>query len=206
MQKRLANLISYVFHPLLMATGLVAILYYFAPSVIQPISEASIIPILLMVFILTYIIPLISIGMLKLTSSISSFKLSNRKERLMPFFFVTIYYALTTYLFANKVVLGRTLIIIFLAITAIIFLVAVITIFYKISAHSAGAWGLVGFLLGLYFKYPDNHLYYPIMAFIVLAGIINSSRLYLNEHDLEETFWGSILGFSISFGAIYLLT
>ena len=43
----------------------------------------------------------------------------------MPFFFVTIYYALTTYLFANKVVLGRTLIIIFLAITAIIFLVAI---------------------------------------------------------------------------------
>lgn len=206
MQKGLANLISYVFHPLLMATGLVAILYFFAPSVIQPISEKSIIPILLMIFILTYIIPLISIGMLKLTSSISSFRLSNRKERTMPFFFVSIYYALTTYLFANKVVLGRTVVVIFLAITAVIFLVALITIFYKISAHSAGAWGVVGFLLGLYFKYPDNHLYYPILATVVLAGVINSSRLLLNEHDLKEVFWGSVLGISVSFGSIYLLT
>ncbi len=206
MQKRLANLISYVFHPLLMATGLVAILYFFAPSVIQPISAESIIPILLMVFILTYIIPLISIGMLKITSSISSLKLSNRKERLMPFFFVTIYYGLTTYLFANKVVLGRTLIVIFLAITSVIFIVAVITIFYKISAHSAGAWGVVGFLFGLYFKYPDNHLFYPILAAIFMAGIINSSRLLLNEHSLNEIFWGSLLGIVVSFGSIYLLT
>ena len=206
MQKRLANLISYVFHPLLMATGLVAILYFFAPSVIQPISPESIVPILLMVFILTYIIPLISIGMLKITSSISSLKLSNRKERLMPFFFVTIYYGLTAYLFANKVVLGRTLIIVFFAITAIIFVVAVVTIFYKISAHSAGAWGVVGFMIGLYFKYPDSYLYYPIIGAIVLAGIINSSRLLLNEHSLTEIFWGSLLGVSVSFGSIYLLT
>ncbi|MEQ8924417.1 MAG: hypothetical protein RLO81_01325, partial [Fulvivirga sp.] len=88
MQRKLANFISYTFHPLIMATGLLAILYLFAPSVIQPISEQSIRPILLMVFILTYVIPLISIGMLKVTSNISSVKLSNRKERVMPFFFV----------------------------------------------------------------------------------------------------------------------
>ena len=91
-------------------------------------------------------------------------------------------------------------------ITAIIFIVSIVTIFYKISAHSAGAWGIVGFLIGLYFKYPDNHLYYPILAAIVMAGIINSSRMYLNEHNLNEIFWGSFLGIVVSFGSIYLLT
>jgi hypothetical protein len=205
-QKIFANFISYVFHPLLMATGLMAILYFFAPSVIQPISEASIKPILLMVFILTYIIPLISIGMLKLTSSISNLKLSNRRERLMPFFFITVYYGLTTYLFANKVVLGHTLLVIFASITAVIFFVTIITIVFKISAHSAGAWGMVGIMMALHFKYPDSQLFYPIIAGIVIAGVINSSRLYLGEHNLKEIGFGSLLGFIISFGTVFTLT
>lgn len=189
-----------------MATGLLAILYFFAPSVIQPISEKSIKPILLMVFILTYIIPLISIGMLKLTSNITSIKLSNRKERLMPFLFVAVYYGLTTYLFANKIVLGHTLIVIFSAITAIILFVALLSLVFKISAHSAGAWGMVGFMVAISFKYPDSQLFLPIIVAILIAGIINSSRLYLNEHDLTEVAYGSLMGFSISFGSIQLLT
>jgi uncharacterized protein YqgC (DUF456 family) len=189
-----------------MATGLLTILYFFAPSVIQPISETSIKPILLMVFILTYIIPLISIGMLKITSSISSMKLSDRKERLMPFFFVTIYYGLTTYLFASKIALGHTLLVIFSTITAVIFLVAVFTKIFKISAHSAGAWGMIGFMLGLHFKYPDSRLLIPILVGIVIAGLINSSRLFLNEHNLKEVGYGSLLGFVVCFGAIFILT
>ncbi len=189
-----------------MATGLVAILFLYAPSVVQPVSAASIKPILFIVFVLTYVVPLISIGMLKLTSSISSMKLSDRRERLMPFLFVTVYYALTTYLFANKVVLGNTLIVIFSTITFIIFLVTVITKFYKISAHSAGAWGMVGFMFGLHFKYPDSQLFMPILITIVLAGIINAARLSLNEHNLTEIFWGSIMGLLVSFSAIILLT
>lgn len=189
-----------------MATALLGILYIFAPSVIQPISEKSIRPILLMVFILTYIIPLISIGMLKATSNISSMKLSNRKERVMPFLFVTIYYGLTTYLFANKVVLGQTLIVIFSSITVIILLVALLSTIIKISAHSAGAWGMVGYMVALNYKYPDSRLFIPIVATIVIAGVINSSRLYLNEHNLKEVAYGSLMGFIISFGSIQLLT
>ncbi len=206
MQKLLANIISYVFHPLLMATGLLAILYLFAPTVIQPISESSIKLVLVMVFILTYVIPLISIGMLKITSSISSYKLSNRKERLMPFFFVTLYYGLTTYLFASKLVLGHTLLVVFSTITAVIFLVTVFTFFIKISAHSAGAWGIIGFMVALHYKFPDSRLMLPILVGLIIAGIINSSRLYLNEHNLKEVAYGSLLGFLVSFGAIIILT
>lgn len=206
MYRSLAHIISYAFHPLIMATGLIALLYFFAPSVISPISESSIRLILIMVFILTYVIPLISIGMLKLTSNISSMRLSNRKERVMPFIFVTIYYGLTTYLFYSKLVFGTTLIVIFLSITAIILLVALISLFYKISAHSAGAWGMVGFMTSIHFKYPDSMLFFPIIVAILMAGIISSSRLALDEHSLGEVTYGSFMGFVVSSGCIYLLT
>lgn len=189
-----------------MATGLVAILYLFAPSVIQPINQKSIKIVLILVFALTYIIPLVSIGMLRLTSNISTMTLSNRKERIMPFFFVTIYYGLTTYMFANKLMLGKTLIVIFFAITTIILLVAVITIFTKISAHSAGAGGMVGFMIALHFKFPDSQLFFPILTAIVLAGIISSSRLFLNEHNLKEISFGLLMGLIISFGSVFYLT
>lgn len=189
-----------------MATGLLGILYLFAPSVIQPINAGSVKIVLLMVFVLTYIIPLISIGMLKLTSNISTITLNDRRERVMPFFFVTIYYGLTTYLFANKLVLGQTLIVIFLAITTIILLVAIITIFSKISAHSAGAWGMIGFMIAIHLKFPDSQLFFPILLGIIISGVIASSRLFLNVHNLKEIMFGGIMGFTISFGSVYFLT
>lgn len=156
-----------------------------------------------MVFILTYVIPLISIGMLKLTSNISTIRLTDRKERVMPFLFVTVYYGLTTYLFSSKVVLGQTLIVIFCSITAIILLVALISLLIKISAHSAGAWGMVGFMTALHFKYPDSQLFFPIIAAVVMAGIISSSRLALNEHNLKEISYGALMGLIISFVPVY---
>ena len=85
-------------------------------------------------------------------------------------------------------------------------MVALLSTVFKISAHSAGAWGVVGFITAINFKYPDSQLFFPIIMSIVLAGAINSARLYLNEHDLNEVGWGSVLGFVISFGAIQLLT
>ncbi|MEQ8926166.1 MAG: PA-phosphatase, partial [Fulvivirga sp.] len=113
---------------------------------------------------------------------------------------------LTTYLFASKVVLGYTLIVIFSTITLIILLVTIISNFYKISAHSAGAWGMVGFMTALNFKYPDSRLFFPVILAIIMAGIINSSRLLLNQHNLNEVIAGSIMGFLVCFGSIYFLT
>ncbi|GAA0890518.1 hypothetical protein GCM10009122_01960 [Fulvivirga kasyanovii] len=206
MLKNLANIISVVFHPLLMTTLLVASLYFFAPSSILPINSDSILLILLMVLILTYILPLLSVGMLKLTKSISSIHLHSRKERIMPFFFITVYYGLTAYFFSEKLVLGNALVIMLVSITATIFLITVISTFFKISAHSAGTAGVLGFFIAIHFRYLDSLLFWPIIATLVLHGVVSSARLYLDTHSPTEVHIGALLGFIINFGAAYIFT
>ena len=180
------------------------ILYFYAPSSLRPIDAESISSILIMVFIITFLVPALSIGMLRLTASISSMRLEDRRERVMPLFFVTAYYALTVYLFSYKLVLSETLIVLFSAITATILLVAVVTTFFKVSAHAAGIWGVTGLLLSIQIKFPDSRLLWPVFFMMLLSGLINSSRLLLNAHSPKEVMLGSVLGFGTCFGAIYL--
>ena len=159
-----------------------------------------------MIFVLTYIIPLVSIGMLRLTANISSFRLPEAKERFLPFIFVAVYYGLTTYLFYSKIVLGMAMILIFLCITITILSVAIISRRFKISAHAAGTAGLVAALLAVQSKYPDSQLFYPIIGSILLLGVVCSARLQLNEHSLTEVFWGTLLGLVVNFVPIFVLT
>lgn len=204
MSRRIAEIISYVFHPMLMCTLLVALLYIFAPSLISPLDKGSIVYVLSIIFFLTYIIPVLSIGVLKLTSSISSMKLENRKERLTPFIFVSAYYGLTTYMFVVRLGLDGVIMVMFSTITLMIVLITIITTFFKISVHSAGIWGLLGFLISINYKFPDSRLFWPILAVLILAGLVNSSRLMLNTHSPKEVGFGSALGLILSLAAVFI--
>ncbi|WP_051052875.1 hypothetical protein [Fulvivirga imtechensis] len=189
-----------------MATLLIATLYFFLPTAIQPVNENAILPVLLMVFLLTYVLPLLSVGMLRLTNTISSLRLVDKRERLMPFLFITIYYAFATYIFAIRFELGQVFMVIFGSITLSVLLVTIITKFFKVSAHSVGTAGLIGFLLAFHIRYIDSRLILPLVAAFILHGIVSSARLYLHTHDPKEVHFGSLLGFIINFGAVYFLT
>ena len=143
MGKFIANLISYLLHPLLMPTLLMLILLLFLPQSLQPVSGKIALLIILLIFITTFIIPALSIIGLRSTMAISSVKLRNRTERVLPFFFITIFYALTTYLFYSKIEINDTILAIFLGASVLVALLTIITLFYKISVHSAGAVCLV---------------------------------------------------------------
>ncbi len=157
-----------------------------------------------LVFTLTFLVPILSVGMLKLTGSISSLRLEDRRERVMPFTFIALYYSLAAYLFAYKIVLSQTTIVVFVATTVMIFMVTIITTFYKISIHSTGVFGMLGFMVSIHIKYPDSKLFWPIIIVLLLAGVVNSARLFLRVHSPVQVGLGSILGFAISFTSVYL--
>ncbi|MEM6522169.1 MAG: PA-phosphatase [Bacteroidota bacterium] len=206
MTKRLAELISYVFHPLLLSTILLVVLFFFSPNALRPITEANFMPILAVVFALTFFIPAVSIGMLKMTSTITSFKLEDRRERIMPFIFISLYYGLAVYMFGYQLGLGQTMVILFGTVTAVVVLITIITFFYKISVHSAGIWGVLGSMVAIQNKYPDSLLFWPIIITLLLAGMVNSARLYLSAHSSGQVNWGALLGFLVCFISVYLFS
>ena len=206
MTRRFAEVISIVFHPLLLSTLLLAILFFFSPNSLRPITADNFLPFLGVVFALTFIIPALSIGMLKLTSTISSLKLEDRKERIMPFTFISLYYGLTVYMFGFRLGLGQTMVILFGTVTAAVVLTTIITLFYKISVHSVGIWGVVGSMIAIQIRYPDSLLFWPIIITLLVAGLVNTSRLYLRVHSPSQVNYGSLLGFTVCFISVYLFS
>lgn len=202
---KLANLVSVLFHPLLMPTILFSVLFFYSPTLAKPLSDQALYYILLAIFITTFLIPVFSMGALKMSSYITDFTMVNRKERILPFLFISVFYAVTTYMFYSKIKLNTVFIIIMSTITVLSFLITFITIYWKISAHSAGVSGVVGFILAIIYKFSQVNLLIPLIFAVLLAGIVMSSRLYLNSHEPEEIWAGSMLGFIGSFGSIYLL-
>ena len=202
---RTALALSALLHPLLMPTLVYAILLYFSPAVFGIANEASQWRLLLLVFFSTFLIPFLSILLMFKVRSISSLTLDNKNERFMPFLTTTMFYMLTTYLFLKQMQGFYTMIVVLSSITFSIAMVTLITVFWKISAHSVGICGVIGFLFGFYQKYADPQLFYPILAVILLAGLLMSARLYLNAHTPSQVFTGALLGLAISFGTVYFL-
>lgn len=191
--------IAIVFHPLMMPTFSFLLINAILPDLIRPLGWIMI-PFL---FITTFLIPLFGVSILRYSGSISSLTLENREERFLPFLFVTIFYCITTVMFVMKIEVNGTVSIILITTTLLIFILMLISLFYKISIHAAGVGGVIGFLTVLSFNHPDSGMIDVLLISIVLSGLVMSSRLYLNLHTPREILAGSILGLLICYGAMH---
>lgn len=204
MIRKLANMISIVMHPLLMPTIVFFVIFNYAPTLAGGIKSQSGLMLLLAIFIITFILPALSIGILRFTNSIPDFHMRSKEERVVPFIFISIFYLIATFMFFPKLRLNEVIMMIMTGITAIVILVTIITFFWKISVHSAGISGAVGFIMALKVRFPHVDLLYPLLALIILAGTVMSARLYLDSHHPNEVVGGCALGFLISFSMIYV--
>ena len=193
------KVVSLVFHPLLMPSFTFLIVYRILPEIVRPMGWLM----LPFLFITTFLIPLFGISALRLSGSISSYTIEKREERFLPFLFVTIFYTMTTVMFIVKIQVNSIVSTMLIASTALILVLMLITLFYKISIHAAGVSGVVGYLLVLSLNNPESSMIYALVAALVLSGLVMTSRLYLNAHTPKQIFFGSVLGVLLCFSALY---
>ncbi|MBR9997412.1 MAG: PA-phosphatase [Cyclobacteriaceae bacterium] len=205
MRKFPAKIISYAFHPLMMPTYLFIIIILYLPDALQPMSVKVMLYVLLLIFITTFMIPLFSLLGLRTALNISSLHLEKRKERILPFSFITLFYGLTTYLFHTKIEVNDFLLSILLGATVVVGIVTIVTVFYKISVHAAGVGCMLGSMLAMIYRFPTHHLLWQFCMITLLAGIILSARLSLKAHTNSEVYAGFGLGFAACFLSVYLL-
>jgi hypothetical protein len=200
-----AKIISYIFHPLLMPTYLFVIIILFLPDALQPMSMKVMMYVLLLIFITTFLIPLFSMLGLRSALNLSSLHLARRRERILPFSFITLFYGLTTYLFHTKIEVNGFLMSILLGATAVVGIITLITLFFKISVHAAGVGCMLGSMLGMIYRFPTHYLLWQFCAVILLAGLILSARLSLDAHTNSEVYTGFLLGFGVCLMSVYQL-
>jgi membrane-associated phospholipid phosphatase len=202
--RKVAQTISVLFHPLLLATYLVAIVGYYFPVMLS-ISPRNFKLVLGIVFGFTFIFPMINIIMFRYFGTISSFTMHARTERLIPFVAIAIIYMVMIFMFYMKLPLSPNFNKLMIIVTALVLFSAVVTFFYKISIHSLAASGMVGMMLPLNKAIENNALLWPTVIVMVIAGSIMSARLYLNAHTPNEVLMGALSGFSIGFAGMLIM-
>ena len=206
MTTKLATIISYVFHPLMMSTFLILILAIASPYAILPVgfNVTGAVVLIALIWITTFLIPSLSLFILKKTGSISSLTLYNRKERITPMIYTTVMYGVTAYMFSTKLELG-VMISVFLGIsTLLIGLTTLITLVWKISAHGTGIGGLIGVVIASNLVLNIRHFDIILIALFILAGIVLSARLKLKAHTPAQVYVGFVMGVFVSFVAYML--
>lgn len=198
-----AKIISFLFHPLLMTTYLVLVLGLLFPQMLL-IKPHALYLFTLLVFFVTFVLPALNILMFKLNGVISSLTLPARRDRVVPFLFISVIYSMVTGLFFYKGAFGTNFNKLMLIVTLLVLASTLITFFYKISVHSLSIWGAAGILLPLN-KVVDGTLLWPTLAIILIAGMVMSSRLLLNAHTPREVMVGGVVGFSIGFSGLVIL-
>jgi membrane-associated phospholipid phosphatase len=203
---RLANLISVVFHPLLMPTYLFLMLFLFAPAMagVEAFGLEFRFYLLSFLFLYTFILPGVSVYWFKRLGLVKSIKMEERSDRPLPMFATAaIYITMAYFLFSKNPLLGQIGLNLFI-IALVILSIGIISFFWQISAHTAGIGGLVGILMkGVAFQ-GEELLFYPTLIFFVLAGLIMSARLQLNAHTPQQTLAGFFLGWAIGFGSLLI--
>lgn len=205
MNNTISKIISVAFHPLLMTTWFFMGIIIFHPIFLEPISRQNMYFFLLLVFITTFIIPVISISIFKFSGVVSSLTMPTREERFLPLLFITIIYGLSLYLMYKKLAIGINVVAVFLGIDILLLFLTFISLKWQISLHAAASSGLVGFALAMLFNYPEQSILFYCIILILLSGIISSARLHQNAHTIEEVGAGSFLGFITCFVIMYLM-
>jgi len=199
--RKSAQVISVIFHPLLMPTYLFGVFAFYLPSILLPIRSG--LWLLFLVFLMTFLLPSLNFLFFRISGTIRDLSMVERKDRLLPFAFITILYCTVTYMFYWKFPVPNMLKVM-LIITFMVIVSTILTLFYKVSVHAVAVWGVLGILVPLN-KAVDGALLYPLAAGIVIAGFVMSSRLFLDVHRPREVLVGCLVGFIIGFAGMLLL-
>jgi hypothetical protein len=189
---KLAKIISIIFHPLLMPVYGMTIIFS-APTLFGylPFNVKKLL--ILIMLVNNVLLPLSLLPFFIRMNIISSWTITERKERNFPLIITTILYCITSFLIFrfNIPVFLKTYI---FAASFISLIVTVINFWWKISLHSVGAGALISlvFILSLKMLTP---LEWYLISTVVIGGLVLSSRLKLNLHSPQQVWIGLFTGF-----------
>ncbi len=183
--------ISYLFHPVLFSTIASFLYFIITPSHIADENERIILAI---VFVTTYIIPVLLVYFLKKFGLINSYHLATISERKFPILFMTLLFFLLGKLLLDPGFIDLLAYSFFGCGIGLLMTYILFSLKIKASLHTMSIAGLIAFICILSYQYQLNLLILIIFLFI-LFGLIAVSRLKLDAHKHLEVYIGFLIGF-----------
>lgn len=195
------KLISVLLHPIVIPTIGVILYFLLLPNRLYQEQKLALLG---LVFIATYLIPLLLLILLKSLGQITSYQVHTIKERKLPVaFMIVLFYAIGRMLF--EVTQIRDLGVLFYATALGLTIVYLLFIFkLKTSLHLLSMGVALGFFLYLTYEYGIT--FTPVILLIILlSGLLASARLHLKAHTSKEVYIGFFLGVVSPFLTSYFL-
>ncbi|KAB1157221.1 hypothetical protein F7018_09815 [Tenacibaculum aiptasiae] len=199
--ERWYKFISTILHPIVMPT--IGIILYFILTPIN-LSSRQQYTILGIVFIATYIIPLLLLVFLKRINYIKSFKVHGIKERRIPIFFMMTLLFMVGKFFAEISIIRDLSYLFFGVVLGLIVIYLLFISKIKSSLHLLSMGAATGYFL-LFQQIHNINILPLIIVFILLSGILAASRLHLKAHTSREVYIGFFIGLISPFLAFYIL-
>lgn len=194
--------LTVVFQPLIVPSIVIVLLFYVIPESTSVPKEARW-SLLLLIMVTTLLIPMLSVIGMRMTTLIPSMHMITKRERIVPFSMVSLFYLITSCFFYFKLNVDSLLVYTLIVITACVMALTIISLFWRISAHMTGLAGLLAIIIVLGLKFTTISLLYPLIASVLLCGTVSSARLYLDAHKPSEVLGGFVLGFAVCFISLY---
>lgn len=174
-----------------------ALIFYTRNYIAMFTPPGSKIPVLVVTFFFTFVLPALNAFILLKMGRIRSMEMETTQERTLPYLSTAMYFFALLYLFYT-----RNFPMVFVLMVAgagiSVLLTLLINFKWKISAHSIGIGGLIGGVFGISLRLMiDFRMILYLLIFC--AGLIGFARLKLKAHEPSQVYSGFLLGFLAEF-------
>lgn len=189
----LSRFLSAMLTPLLMPTYGVLIALWC--SYLSAYDMGLRVTVLLVVSGITLVLPIFCIATLHHFKWISDKRLIDRKERLVPYLFAFLCYVAVAYYLWSRVHMPMWVVMFCAGGALSVLISAVVTLWWKISAHMAGMAGVVALIYNMHVLTTEAfNLIWVLTVAVVLCGLLGSARMILGRHSLNQVVAGAVNG------------
>lgn len=191
--KTVAQISSFVFHPLLMPLLGVFFLLNSGTylSLLQPEGKRAI---YMIISISTLLLPLSTLPLLYSFKLVKSIHMHHHRERVIPALITSITSYLGFYVLLRAGFVSPLITRYIFGVALTVSFICLISLRWKISTHAAGAGGLLALVIATSVLLQTDLSVFVMIA-VFLAGMVATVRLYLQEHNPLQVYAGFALGF-----------
>ncbi|MCI9608158.1 MAG: hypothetical protein HFJ94_08310 [Muribaculaceae bacterium] len=200
--KRISQIVSSVFSPLLVPTYGVALAFWTSMLAMAPLGVR--LRLTAIIFIITCLLPVTAIFLLYKLGVVKDPQLNERTDRTLPYIATALAYGGGAWSLWHANAPAWMWLFMIGGVAAVV-VNAVVNRWWKISAHLAAMGGLIA----LVFRIAERHIVLPSVNYllvvtlvVVAAGMVGTARIYLQRHTLLQVLAGALNGFL----CVYIIT
>jgi len=169
---------------------------------------------ILPIFFSTFLIPLISVIMMRMLNMIPSLEMPDKQDRIGPFIASGMLYFWAYLSLENNPMIPEPFLVFMLGATIGLLFAFLINLVEKISLHAVGVGGMFGSTLLFYTYYSYSEFsfmgytietYFVLFLVILISGMVGTARLWLRQHIPLQVYMGFVVGIFAQFLALMWL-